>query len=331
MHIERFDAKADQKRLRACFDIVESGRPYDAPALPGRSFAGFSTWWAHGFASNPRQTWLATDDAGEAVGCYLLILPERENLTMAMCVLAIAPDRRRSGLGTQLLAHCAGQARLAGRSRLAGEVTDGSAGESFAATVGAASGMAEVFRVLTVDPGLPARLSELAAEAARHATGYTLVPWLGATPEEHINDAVQLSGAMADAPTDNEPEFWDADVIRNAEQAGVAAGFRLYAVAARHDQSGQLVALTQLRTDPGTPGWGFQQMTAVLPQHRGRRLGLLVKLAMLDLLLGREPDVTGIMTSNAGPNEHMIAINAQLGFEVRSVRRSWELDLTGTA
>ncbi len=331
MHIERFDARADKERLRGCFEIVESGRPYDEPALPARSFAGFSTWWAHGFASNPRQTWLATDDGGEAVGCYLLILPERENLTMAMCVLAVAPDSRRSGLGTQLLTHCAGQARLAGRSRLAGEVTDGSPGAAFAAAVGAAGGMAEVFRVLKVDPGLPARLSEPAAEAARHATGYTLVPWLGATPEEYINDAVQLSGAMADAPSDNEPEFWDADVIRDAEQAGVAAGFRLYSVAARHDQSGQLVALTQLRTDPGSPGWGFQQLTAVLPEHRGRRLGLLVKLALLDQLVGREPGVTAILTSNAGPNEHMIAINEQLGFEVRSVHRSWELDLTTTA
>jgi GNAT superfamily N-acetyltransferase len=328
MHIECFDAKVDQERLRACFEIVESSRPYDDPALPPRSFAGFSTWWVHGFASNPRQTWLATDDAGEAVGCYLLVLPERENLTMATCVLAVAPDSRRSGIGTQLLAHCAGQARLAGRSRLVGEVTDGSPGASFAAAAGAASGMAEVFRVLEVDPGLPARLSELSAEAARRATGYTLVPWLGATPDEYMNDAVRLSDAMADAPTDNEPEFWDADVIRNAEQAAIAAGFRLHSVAARHDQSGQLVALSQIRTDPSIPGWGFQAMTAVLPEHRGRRLGLLVKLAMLDLLLGREPDVTGILTSNAGPNDHMIAINEQLGFEVRSVHRSWELDLT---
>ncbi len=331
MHIERFDATADQERLRGCFEIIESGRPYDDPALPARSFASFSTWWAHGFASNPRQTWLATDDAGEAVGCYLLILPERENLSMAMCVLAVAPDSRRSGLGSRLLAHCARQARLAGRSRLTGEVTDGSPGASFAAAAGAASGMAEVFRLLKVGPGLPARVSELGAEAARHATGYALVPWLGVTPEEYINDVVRIGGAMADAPTDNEPEFWDADVIRDAEQAGIAARFRLYSVAARHEQSGQLVALTQVRTDPGSPGWGFQQMTAVLPEHRGRRLGLLVKLAMLDQVLGREPDLTCVLTSNAGPNDHMIAINEQLGFEGRAVRRSWELDLTRTA
>jgi hypothetical protein len=143
-----------------------------------------------------------------------------------------------------------------------------------------------------------------------------------------MNDAVRLSDAMADAPTDNEPEFWDADVIRNAEQAGIAAGFRLHSAAARHDQSGQLVALTQLRTDPGMPGWGLQQMTAVLHEHRGHRLGLLVKLAMLELLLGREPDVTSIVTSNAGPNQHMIAINDLLGFKVRCVKRSWELDLS---
>ena len=34
------------------------------------------------------------------------------------------------------------------------------------------------------------------------------------------------------------------------------------------------------------------------------------------------------MTSNAGPNDHMIAIKAKLGFEERCVRRFWELDLT---
>ena len=40
----------------------------------------------------------------------------------------------------------------------------------------------------------------------------------------------------------------------------------------------------------------------------------------------KEPDVRFIITENAGPNDHMIAINEQLGFEVVSVHRHWDVD-----
>jgi RimJ/RimL family protein N-acetyltransferase len=50
--------------------------------------------------------------------------------------------------------------------------------------------------------------------------------------------------------------------------------------------------------------------------HRGHRLGLLAKIAMLELLAEREPQLTRILTGNADGNERMIAINADLGFRV---------------
>ncbi len=135
---------------------------------------------------------------------------------------------------------------------------------------------------------------------------------------------------MADAPRDADvdPEVWDADRVRSAEQVGQASGWRHYTVGALHGATGVLAAITQLGTDPGVPGWAFQSLTAVLPGHRGHRLGLLTKVAMLDLLLDHDPSVHSIVTSNAGLNEHMIAINVRLGFETCSVGRSWELDLT---
>jgi hypothetical protein len=48
---------------------------------------------------------------------------------------------------------------------------------------------------------------------------------------------------------------------------------------------------------------------------------------MLDLLAEREPQVTQILTHNAGGNEHMIAINTELGFEVLERQPSWELEV----
>jgi GNAT superfamily N-acetyltransferase len=331
--IEQFDPATDPGRTRSCHQIMAACDRLDDPSMPVRSLEMFTTWWANGFGGGPRQCWLASDSPGaEAVGCYLLELHNRENLTMATCALYVAPGARRSGRGRDLLAHCADQARLAGRSRLGAETRDGSPGAAFAAALGATSGIAEVFRMLTVDASLGARLPELRTAGEQRSAGYTLVSWVGETPPEYMDDSARLSAAMADAPHDEgvDPELWDADRIRRSEQTLIEAGMRLYGVAAMHEQSGQLAALTLIRTDPGAPGWGFQALTAVLPDHRGNRLGLRVKVAMLERLITDRPDVARIMTGNAGANRHMIAINEQLGFEVVSVHRRWELDLSAS-
>jgi hypothetical protein len=104
---------------------------------------------------------------------------------------------------------------------------------------------------------------------------------------------------------------------------------------ARHDATGELAGLTMVEVGPERPEWGFQALTAVAREHRGRRLGLRLKLAMLDLLARQEPQVKHILTSNSQANEHMIGINETLGYRVIGPpERSWELpaaQVTGTA
>jgi GNAT superfamily N-acetyltransferase len=326
--IERFDPRTDTSKLRACFDITLAGWPIDHPDEPIWPFDSFAGKWAEGFDTAPLQAWLATDDSGDAVGCYLLQLPDRENLTMARCILAVDPARRRAGVGSALLAHCAGQARQAGRSRLTSSVRDGSPGAGFAAAVGGRGGIPEVDRVLAIDAALPARLASLRATAEPHAAGYSLLSWVGLTPAEHVNQVVMIHGAMADAPRDEgvEPHVWDAERLLRSEQIMIDHGLTQYAVAARHDATGKIAALTAMAVEADTPDWAFQQITAVLPGHRGHRLGLLVKVAMMELLTEREPRIRRIETGNAGANEHMIAINEQLGYKVAHVYRDWEID-----
>jgi GNAT superfamily N-acetyltransferase len=328
MKIERFDPHADRDRMQACFDLTMTSWPVDNPNSPPWAADSFTAKWI-GFDGSPQQAWLAASESGAPLGCYLLRLPDKENLTRASCSLAVGLEHRRAGLGRTLLAHCADQARQVGRAQLSSAVRDGSAGAGFAAAIGAKPGIANVFRVLDIDAALPSRVAELRTATLPPAAGYSLLSWVGLTPEEYLAASVPVHDAMADAPRDpgHEPHVVDADRIRRTEQTAAEHGIQQHTVAAQHDATGDIVALTQVATDAGVPDWGFQLITAVLPEHRGHRLGLLVKLAMLDLLAQQEPQVRRIFTGNAGSNEHMIAINAQLGFEVKDTYRDWELEL----
>ncbi len=333
MHIERFDPQTDADRLKACHDIVLAGTPIDNPNLPGWPFESFRGKWTRSYDSAPSEAWLATDGAGEPVGCYLLRLPHKENVTQARVILQVAPARRRSGIGSQLLAHCSGRARSAGRTRIGSDARDGSPGAAFGTAVGAEPGIPEVTRILDIDPELPARLDRLRAEAAAKAAGYSLLSWLGPTPKEHLDQVAGVHNAMADAPHNEgvQATVWDGERIGKQEQHAAEHGLRFRSVAARHDGTGEIAALTQICTDDGTPGWAFQQITAVRQQDRGHRLGLLVKVENLEQLLTDDAGVRRILTGNAGANKYMIAINEQMGFHVSDVYRNWSLDLSGAA
>lgn len=329
MRIERFDGRSDPDRLKACYEIMVAGKPYDDPDGPLDSPAFFAGIWAIGYDGDPRQSWLARGDGDEPIACYLLILPERENTTIGVAQLHVAPARRRAGTGKALLAHCADQARRAGRSRLTGYALDGTPAAAFAAAVAAKGGTDAVRRVMDIDEGMAARLFGLRSEAELHADGYELLSWVGATPEEHIDQLSVLHRAMEDAPRDKgfEESQWDADRIRHFDRIVLEQGQKMYSVVGRHRTSGDLAGFTQVAVDPGIPGWAFQQITAVTPAHRGHRLGLLVKIAMLDVLAEHEPGARRIITGNAGANGHMIAINELLGYYVADVGRLWELDI----
>ena len=91
---------------------------------------------------------------------------------------------------------------------------------------------------------------------------------------------------------------------------------RAYTIGAVCDSTGQMAGFTEVNIDPEFPLWGFQQLTAVIRSHRGHRLGLLVKTAMLEWLAAAEPQLEWIETGNAAANEYMITVNEQLGYRV---------------
>jgi GNAT superfamily N-acetyltransferase len=280
---------------------------------------------------DPSEAWsIAGDAPGEVAGGYQLYLPDLENPEMARLDLFVHPAARRRGLGTTLLRHAARRASSNGRSRLHGSVTEGSAGEAFARQAGATIGLADIGRVLHVGRVPAEYVARRREAAAAAASGYSLVSWLGQTPQQHLAGVAAVNNGYADAPNmpNAQPQAWDAKRVRERVNGWIeAAGLRSYQVAAICDATGEMAGLTEVHLDPDTPDWGSQSGTVVARPHRGHRLGMLLKATMLQWLTEEEPQLERIVTQNSAANSPMIAINEELGFTVAGQPHR-EVDLT---
>jgi GNAT superfamily N-acetyltransferase len=317
MHIEQVDL-TDTGKIRECFEVYHAAQGVDEPEGPWFTERPFGGWMAVGWEGDPREVWLAVD-RGSAAGWYRLGLPSRENLDQAGLELVVHPAERRRGLGLALLRHAAARAAAHGRTVLNGGTRNGSPGEAFARSAGAKPGLVEVQRVLDIGTLEKGKLSRLRGPAELAAAGYSLESWAGPIPEEFLEGVAELYNAMGDAPRDPEiaHEEWDAQRIRERiNDLRPHYGLRDYTLVARHEDTGELAALSEIAVDPANPGWGFQMNTVVTRKHRGHRLGLLAKLAMMELLATAEPQIERISTWNAQVNEYMIAINEAIGYAV---------------
>ena len=324
------DEGAALRGCKAAWDLALDLEDPQGARMPERLLG---VWFGHGFTGDPAEAWFAPgSEPGSVRGWYRLELPDLENTDRAFLLVVVHPAHRRRGIGRALLRHAAGQAAAAGRSLVWGETRDGSAGEAFAAAAGAKQGIAGGIRRLDLR-ALPAgKTGALRASAEAAAAGYTLVRWAGPTPPEYLASFAHVLNAINDAPHDAgvEDESWDAERVRARNDAPTESmGLRRHTIAARHDASGEIAAMSEISVDPDDPLWGHQGLTAVAKQHRGHRLGLLLKTAMLEWLAEAEPQVAWVETGNALSNKHMIAVNETLGFVLaQPTLHNFELEVT---
>jgi RimJ/RimL family protein N-acetyltransferase len=333
MRITRWDP-ADQDTVMACYAAHRAAHLVDEPHEPPMSAGTFLVSLTEGVETHPGEVWVAAD-ADAVVGYYRIGLPDLENRGRASVDLVVHPALRRRGLGTELLRHVAGRAAANDRSMLDSAALEDSAGDAFARRIGATLTLEDVRRVQDLRKVSPARIAELRQAAARAAAGYSLVTWTGPVPDEHLGQVAEVFNAFNDAPRGEgvEDELWDADRIRKRTGAALRAGcLRGYSVAAIADTTAEMAGITEIVIDPEHPEWGYQGLTAVARPHRGHRLGLLVKTAMLEWLAQAEPKLERIATGNAAANEHMIAVNETLGYEVvRPGYRFYEIPVSAVS
>lgn len=272
------------------------------------------------------EAWAIVEE-GEVVGGYALSLSTFDNLHKASVFpLTVRPEHQGRGLGSALLDHALDRMRTLGRSLLLTETPVLGGGARFARAHGMTVALTEARRTLDLRKTDWPALERLLPEAE----GYSLERWIGPAPEELLPDLAALMNGMNDAPRDNglRDVTFTPDVLRVRDELVPVSGQTCYSVIARRDSDGAPAGYTRVyldadRSDP----WGEQSDTTVLKEHRGHRLGLLLKLTNLFWLRDREPHLERVITWNATSNAHMLAINEAMGFELLDEWTQWRLPL----
>jgi GNAT superfamily N-acetyltransferase len=324
MRIEQW-APDDERAFQGMYDGYQAANAVDEPVEPPMSPGVYRLHLDEGFDHEPGEVWAGYDDDGAVVAHYRLNLPDLENKDRAFLGLVVHPDARRHGYGREMARHGAQRAAANGRTILEAYSAEDSAGVAFAHATGAKLAIEEVRRIQDLSAIAPGAVAGLRTAAERAAAGYSLVTWTGAIPEQYYGAIAAVLGAYNDAPHPDgtEDAVWDADRVRERTGSGQRLGLmRGYAVAAVSDTSGEMAGYTEVLISPESDEWGSQQLTAVVRSHRGHRLGLLLKVAMLEWLAEAEPQLRWISTGNAADNAHMIAVNEQLAYRV--VKPGWQ-------
>lgn len=284
---------------------------------------------------------------GEDVGRAIASINREEGASVGFVSAWVVPEARGRGLGraiaervervaigmgaTALQVWADHRAPVAGSGGVAANSGHGAVAADPAARLASSMGytLEQVDRISALDVETArGTLEARRAGALVHAgDAYELRSWQGATPPELVDAMAALHARMStDAPSaglEVDDERWDAARLERVEAEWAEAGLTALQAVAIHRASGAAVAFTVLQLPaPGRPA--YQEDTLVHVDHRGHRLGMLVKTENL-LQLGRlHPTHTRIITWNAEENRPMLRVNEALGFVPIGAEGGWQ-------
>ncbi len=308
----------DGLAVRSFVEAWNAARDADSPWRHLETPYRLEMQMRHGWDGEVSRYFLA-EVGGEAVGGLEVATSEYDNLDLAWLGVDVHPAHRRRGLGTALLEAAYDVCREMNRTLIGTNGWESEQSTGFAAATGFAKKSQAINRrqhLAELEPGLAERVRD---EAAQRAGDYELVRIQGLSPDDLLDRLSQVSAAINDAPLDDlelEDEAYSPERIRAYEQAQEASGIRLYRILARHRKTGELGGHTVVAVDTERPALGEQHDTAVARDHRGHRLGALLKADMMLWLAETEPQLESIDTWNAESNDHMVGINELLGYRI---------------
>ncbi len=285
----------------------------------------------------PHRLWLAWVD-GEVVGRGMLSWTIVEESPAAWVYFEVGLAHRNRGIGTALMEIVEAEARKLDKTIVQGNGThlQVSGGTDIVPPTGFGS-------VNTADPGVrflhkhgytleqiargstirlpadPVLLAQSRAAAdAKAGPDYRVLTWEGPTPAEWLFDLARLKEQMStdepQAGLEVTPEVWDDARVRKHDEDSAAGGRVMLTTVVEHIPTGRLVAINELSVPADLSRAVGQEDTLVVGEHRGKRLGMLVKAANLQELAIRFPDAPLVYTFNAEENRYMLDVNEAVGF-----------------
>ena len=181
----------------------------------------------------------------------------------------------------------------------------------------------------TADPS--ALHERLDAASAVAGYDYEAVWWSGRTPDEYVDAyAYAISRMSTDIPhgeLEVEEQTWDAARVR-AREARVEPTGELWAITAvLHRPSGRIVAFNELVIPPDRTQATMNYGTIALSDHRGHRLGTIVKCLGLIRWQDLVPESPAVVTFNAEENRYMLDVNEAVGFVPSHWEGAWSKKL----
>jgi GNAT superfamily N-acetyltransferase len=292
-----------------------------------------------------------TDEPRRVLGYAALNMPLEDNTHLAIVEIGVHPEHRGRGMGSGLHDAVVARAAESGRFTLQASTDQRCEPPQGPDTLAPSTGegrvlaeasptrfarkhgyeLAQVARYSVLDLPFDAdHVDGLRRAAELHAgPDYRVVSWAHHCPDEWLDHYAVLVGRMStDTPAgglDYTEEGWDGERIRTTERQLEERGLGLLVMAAEHVPTRTLAAFTELVTVPHTQDYVRQNDTLVLKEHRGRRLGMLVKAANLQRLAAQRPLVRRVGTWNAEENSYMLGINVTLGFRPAGGSGEWQL------
>ncbi|GAA1729425.1 GNAT family N-acetyltransferase [Microbacterium paludicola] len=341
---------ADAADLLAAADIITAAGRHDSgtdlfDVEPAEWLVGLqSTKYAE------RVVQVARDGDDRIVG-VLILECQRDGEKNASGSVFVHPDLRGRGIEDALLAECERLAREHGRTVLHtwNLVRADLPGERLASPAGLGAvplaadttqlllrrgftlGQVERVSVFDFADSLDHARRMLDEALAKAGPDYRAVWWKSPAPDEHVDGyAYAVSRMATDVPSGElewEEEVWDAERIRYREQLKATAGQIMAVTAVAHEPTGAIAAFNELVIGRDRHRRSENYGTLVLPEHRGHRLGTIVKC--LGLIRWHElvPTSPSVMTFNAEENRYMLDVNEAVGFRPAVTSGEWKKEL----